>query len=116
MTMNWRFCPHCETQLDEATGICPACRWDPLEEPAPAAPQPELSLMERYRGTEYDSHLTMAPAMLAERRRQGPTTKVKVLMLGGVLALVGLYGGILAYSQYRADDRPVVPASIGTAR
>ena len=24
------YCPECETELDVATGICPACRWDPL--------------------------------------------------------------------------------------
>lgn len=114
--MNWQFCPHCETQLDDATGICPACRWDPLEAPPPAAVEPERSLMERYRGTEYDSLSTMAPAMMAARHRNGPTTRFKLLMVGGVLTLVGLYGGILVWSQYKADDEAVVPASIGRVR
>ena len=45
-------------------------------------PAPELSLMERYRGTEYDSQTTMAPAMMAERRRHGPTTKVEAAAAG----------------------------------
>ena len=31
--MDWHFCPHCETQLDAETYICPACRWDPLAPP-----------------------------------------------------------------------------------
>lgn len=110
--MNWRFCPHCETQLDEATGICPACRWDPLDEPPPTAAAPEPSLMERYRGTEYDSLEAMGPTM-AERRRTGPTTKAKMLMLAGVLTLVGLYGGMLAWTQVRDNmDRAAVPVSV----
>ena len=24
------YCPECETELDITTGICPACRWDPM--------------------------------------------------------------------------------------
>src|SRR5688572_18187142 len=27
-TMN-TYCPECETELDQTTGVCPACRWDP---------------------------------------------------------------------------------------
>ena len=115
-TMNWRFCPHCETQLDEATGICPACRWDPLEASPAAAAEPVLSLMERYRGTEYDSLTAMAPAM-ADRRPDGPTVKAKVLILAGVLTLFGLYGGMVAWTTIRDGmDQPVGPASIGAAR
>ena len=114
--MNWRFCPHCETQLDEATGICPACRWDPLELPPPAAPTPQLSLMERYRGTEYESQVVTAQ-MMAPRRPQGPTAKVKLLMLAGVLVLIGLYGGMLAWTSIQDGmDRPASPAALGTAR
>jgi len=114
--MNWRFCPHCETQLDEASGICPACRWDPLDSQPPVAAVPEQSLMERYRGTEYDSLGTLAPAM-AERRRSGPTTKVKMLMFAGVLALFGLYGGMLAWSQIKDSlEQAPVPAGLVTNR
>jgi hypothetical protein len=51
------YCPECETDLDQATGICPACRWDPLMQarlhPVVQA-EPQLSLTERYRGTTYD--------------------------------------------------------------
>jgi len=113
--MNWRFCPHCETQLDEATGICPACRWDPLDAPPPAAAEAKMSLMERYRGTEYDSQMTTARAMV-ERRSSGPTTKVKLLMLGGVFVLFGLYGGMYAWTQMSmAADHPA-PATIGAPR
>ena len=51
------YCPDCETELDQSTGICPACRWDPHIAMALTSVQPverEMSLTERYRGTEYD--------------------------------------------------------------
>lgn len=115
--MNWRFCPHCETQLDDATGICPACRWDPLEEKPAEAAAPAVSLMERYRGTEYDSLDAMALAEAAARRRApGPTVKAKMVILAGVLALVGIYGGMVAYGELKdSGDRPA-PAGIGATR
>ena len=114
--MNWRFCPHCETQLDDATGICPACRWDPLDAPPPAAALPEQSLMERYRGTGYDSLRAMAPALVV-RPRWGRTTKVKMLLLAGVLTLFGLYGGMLAWTQLKDGmEQAPVPAGMVTGR
>ena len=61
--MDWHFCPHCETQLDAVTFICPACRWDPLAPPEEGAPNAELSLTERYRGTQYSSSVPAAPVL-----------------------------------------------------
>ena len=110
--MNWRFCPHCETQLDEATGICPACRWDPLDVPPAAPPEPEVSLMERYRGTEYDTQQAATSAMVDQRRTSGPTTKAKVLLLIGVLILFGLYGGIYAFTQLNEGGDHRAPAAV----
>jgi hypothetical protein len=109
--MNWRFCPHCETQLDEATGICPACRWDPLSEPEPAAPEPVLSLSERYRGTPYDSNAATAQLAAEDARPAGVAPKAKLLLIVGVLALFGLYGGMFAYIQIR-DSAPPAPATL----
>ena len=52
------YCPECETDLDDNTGICPACRWDPRAatdvRTFSATKPPEMSLTERYRGTAYD--------------------------------------------------------------
>ena len=114
--MNWRFCPHCETQLDEATGICPACRWDSFDVPPPAAAEPERSLMDRYRGTEYDSGMTTAPA-LAESPATGPTTKARLVLLAGVLALVGIYGGIVAWTAVKDGfNQPAIQVGAGASR
>ena len=79
-------------------------------------PAPTLSLMERYRGTEYDSGATTAPALLADHP-SGPTTKVRLMLLAGVLALVGLYGGMLAWTA--ANDwaaRPAAHAGVAVTR
>lgn len=113
--MNWRFCPHCETQLDDATGICPACRWDPFDAPPPATAEQKMSLLERYRGTEYDSLMTSAPAMVG-RQSHGPTTKFKLLMLASVLALLGLYGGMVAWTQMSSGVDQPAPAAVGAPR
>jgi hypothetical protein len=114
--MNWRFCPNCETQLDDATGICPACRWDPLDAPPPAAAAPDVSLMERYRGTQYDSQLAIAQ-QLVQRRHAGPTTTARLFLLAGVLALVGIYGGIVAWGAMKDGmGSTPVPAQVGATR
>jgi hypothetical protein len=114
--MNWRFCPHCETQLDDTTGICPACRWDPLDVPPPAAAEPEMSLMERYRGTQYDSQLAVAPALVEGQRPAGPTTKARLFLLAGVLALVGIYGGIVAWGAMKDGSGSAPQAQVGASR
>lgn len=101
--MNWRFCPHCETQLDEATGICPACRWDPLAEPPPPPPAPVVSLVERYRGTEHDGSRPQ-PGAVVQAHRTGPAPRAKLALIVGVLVLVGIYGGIVAVSQFKAAE------------
>ena len=108
--MNWNFCPHCETQLDEATGICPACRYDPHEAPPPAPVDAATSLTERYRGTEYDSQLALAPAMIERRRGPASIAKAKLFLVGGVLVLFALYGGMWAYVQIRDADH--APAAV----
>jgi hypothetical protein len=105
--MNWRFCPHCETELDAGTGICPACRWDPLDVPEAAAPEDHRSLMERYRGTEYDSRA--ASAMVAPRRGAGGIARGRVALIVGVLAIAALYGGMVAWMAVK--DSVAAPAA-----
>ena len=86
------YCPDCETELDQSTGICPACRWDPLLSTAQAAQPtaPQISLTERYRGTEYDlrSEYMVAPIATVSRGR--------TFVLVGLAAVVAL--SILAVS------------------
>lgn len=85
------YCPECETELDVTTGICPACRWDPMtvrptirQEPEPGR---ELSLTERYRGTRYDA--SMQQAMLGHHDR---VSRGRSFVLVALVAAVGLYG------------------------
>lgn len=109
--MDWQFCPYCETQLDEETSICPACRWDPL---APAKPDTtsdrDVSLVDRYRGTEYDSAAYDA-AMVLPGQAHAPAGRARTIVLVGILALVGLYGSMVMYSDIQAHrDRPAIGA------
>jgi hypothetical protein len=83
------YCPECETDLDVTTGICPACRWDPtaaaLE--AQAAEEPEQSLTERYRGTQYDISLQQAAFNDATTVSRG-----RAFVLMALVGCVALYG------------------------
>jgi hypothetical protein len=83
------YCPQCETDLDPATGICPACRWDPYLaatlQPSVAEPQEELSLTERYRGTRYDVSVQEAAA------RQSSVSRGRAFVLLSLTLGAGLY-------------------------
>ncbi len=106
--MDWHFCPHCETQLDAVTLICPACRWDPLAPPEEgAAPSAELSLTERYRGTQYSSSVPATP-VLAPQITAPTTSRIRTLIIVGFVALLGLYGSMLVYTDFqnRTVDHP----------
>jgi len=88
------YCPDCETELDQATGICPACRWDPMIARTSAVSQfqeQELSLTERYRGTEFD--ITLEQMSMHERSgvSRGRAFVVVALVFG-----VALYGVVIS--------------------
>ena len=116
-TLDWHFCPHCETQLDAETFICPACRWDPLAVSEAVAAPAQGSLMDRYRGTEYDpgdwapdmntTTLTMPVSKSANR--------VRTIVVVAFLAVLGLYGSMLVYTNLDSgQDQPA--AAIGIHR
>ena len=87
------YCPECETELDVTTGICPACRWDPLTvrpDVTPVDQEPEMSLTERYRGTEYDVQL--AQAAMSEN---SGVSRGRAFVIVGLVAAVGLYGAAI---------------------
>jgi hypothetical protein len=88
------YCPECETELDINTGICPACRWDPMVARTFAAPTPEpereLSLTERYRGTRFDVQQQQA-AMDSHHVSRG-----RAFVLMALVAGVFLYGGVMS--------------------
>jgi len=89
------YCPECETELDVTTGICPACRWDPMTVRAVAAPDPEperdMSLTERYRGTNYD--ISMHEAAMDEH---AGVSRGRVFVIIALVAAVVLYGGVMS--------------------
>ena len=87
------YCPECETELDITTGICPACRWDPLVARTVATPraesEPEMSLTERYRGTRFDFSQQIAV-------EETHVSRARVFVLVSLVAGVVLYGGVMS--------------------
>jgi hypothetical protein len=87
------YCPECETELDQSTGICPACRWDPLISTQFAAVEPvepELSLTERYRGTSFDI------SALEVAERDNSVSRGRAFVLVSLICGAALYGVVLA--------------------
>jgi hypothetical protein len=85
-------CPQCETELDQASGICPACRWDAAlasHVTATAPTEDDVSFSERYRGTEY--HHLMATINESE---EGPG-RTRLLLVVGLFGILGLFYFIL---------------------
>ena len=94
------YCPECETDLDPATGICPACRWDPyiaanIQAPAQST-EPELSLTERYRGTRYDVSVD-----------RGGSGAGRVVSRGRAFVVVSLVAGAALYALVMSFMGPV---------
>ena len=86
------YCPECETELDVTTGICPACRWDPMVVQtvvAPRASEPELSLTERYRGTRFDVSEQVA-------LEDHSVSRGRAFVIIALVAGVFLYGGVIS--------------------
>jgi len=89
------YCPECETDLDRFTGICPACRWDPLlstdVRTVKTTKPAEMSLTERYRGTPYDFSLQSEAAT-----QHSGVSRGRVLVVVGLITGVALYGIVLS--------------------
>ena len=87
------YCPECETELDVATGICPACRWDPLvtrRVVSQREEEREMSLTERYRGAGFDFMEQQATM------EDHSVSRGRVFVLVGLAAGVFLYGGVMS--------------------
>lgn len=86
------YCPECETELDVTTGICPACRWDPLTIKPTVAPVEDegMSLTERYRGTRFDV-TTQQAAVEYHRGSRG-----RLFIVMSLAAAIVLYGGAMS--------------------
>ena len=88
------YCPECETELDQTTGICPACRWDPLVARATVEEEsePEVSLSERYRGTSYSNGMIDQQLAMEE---PGGFSRGRAFVILGLIAGVVFYGGVI---------------------
>ena len=92
------YCPECETELDLNTGICPACRWDPMTvRPTirPVEDEPGMTLTERYRGTRFDvsSHQAAVDDNGGSRGRAFVIVSLiaAVVLYGGAMSAMGLF-------------------------
>lgn len=88
-------CPQCETELDQSSGICPACRWDSSQRTM--APSPEAvdvsSFSDRYRGTEYEGEALPTEDVGTD------TTRTRLLLLVSLAGVLGLFY-IVAQAMY----------------
>lgn len=87
------YCPECETELDVSTGICPACRWDPMTiRPSvrPVQDPPGMTLTERYRGTRFDVSMQQAAV------EDNSGSRGRAFILVSLVAAVFLYGGAMS--------------------
>jgi hypothetical protein len=91
------YCPECETELDVTTGICPACRWDPLMVRPTVRPVEDdgMSLTERYRGTRFDISTQQAAVEDHGGSRSrlfiGVSLLAAVMLYGGAMSAMGLF-------------------------
>ena len=84
------YCPKCETDLDQATGMCPACRWDPYTAAPVQDSEPELSLTERYRGTQFDISVNDGAA------HSSGVSRGRSFVVLALIAGAALYGVVIA--------------------
>jgi hypothetical protein len=89
------YCPECETDLDRQTGICPACRWDPLLTPNVRTIQTtrpaDMSLTERYRGTPYDFSMPIEMTT-----GNAGVSRGRTFVIVGLVGAASLYGVLFA--------------------
>jgi hypothetical protein len=84
-------CPDCETQLDQHSGICPACRWDPILSVEPIyGYEPESALAERYDVSDLVANWSTAAAS------RSPISRSRAVILFGLVSMATLYWVVLS--------------------
>ena len=89
------FCPECETELDNESGICPACRWDSGFTKGSGVVRTirtnEGSISDRYRGTAYDSSVLFSQVVHAD----AGVSRGRMFVVVGLVVGIVLYGLVL---------------------
>lgn len=84
-------CPDCETKLDQHSGICPACRWDPILSFGPLyGAESDENLADRYTSADLDAGWLTATAT------RSPISRSRAIILMGLVAMATLYGIVLS--------------------
>ncbi len=79
-------CPDCETELDQADGICPACGWDPVISVFHVEAQgSEVASNDGY-GGEFDAGWWIAAT------KNAPVSRGRALIIATLLAMAAVYG------------------------
>ncbi len=116
-TLDWHFCPHCETQLDAETFICPACRWDPLavpERPPRRRRTRSWTDIEGPNTTRATGHPPWTRPASPSPSASPPTASGRSSIVAFV-AVMGLYGSMVVYTDYESHkDQPA--AAFGVQR
>lgn len=80
-------CPECETELDQVSGVCPACRWDTSRVAAPVDSQDaaDETYTDRYRGTAHHHQMSFG-----EANDEG-TMRARAFLIVAMVGLLGLF-------------------------
>jgi len=83
-------CPDCETALDQHSGICPACGWDPILSVQPMyGGEPDGTHADRYSATDLEAGWSTTAAARA------PISRSRAVVLVGLVAMAALYAIVL---------------------
>ena len=102
-TVEWQFCPRCETQMQGEVPTCPACGYDPSDVEPQTVADDGVSYSQKYRD------LTFVAAVEASRPRQR-IGRTRVLVTVGLLAIAALYASMMVISD--PDLRAKRPARL----
>ena len=85
-------CPDCETELDQAHGICPACGWDPILSSIGSEHQEwAVSPSDSDRAKDLEAGWALAAT------KSAPVSRTRATVIAGLLAMVAGYGVLFTF-------------------